>query len=79
MLVSVPKSGDLTDCTNYRGLTLLPALSKLFSNLLLQRLSPHVELNDHQYGFRHGRGTADALFALDATVPGLHSTQNGYL
>jgi hypothetical protein len=67
-LVSVPKSGDLTNCANYRGLTLLPAISKLFSNLLLQRASPHVELSDHQYGFRHGRGTADALFALDATV-----------
>jgi hypothetical protein len=62
------KFGDLQSCTNYRGLTLLPALSKLFSNLLLQRLSPNVELNDHQYGFRHGRGTVDALFALNATV-----------
>jgi hypothetical protein len=67
-LVSAPKSGDLTDCANYRGLTLLPAISKLFSDLLLQRLNPHIELNDHQYGFRHGRGTADALFALDTTV-----------
>jgi hypothetical protein len=67
-LVSMPKSGDLTNCTHFRGLTLLPALSKLFSNLLLQRLSPHVELIDHQYGFRHGRGIADALFALDDTV-----------
>jgi hypothetical protein len=54
-------------CTNYRGQTLLPALRKLLSNLLLERLSPHVELNNHQYGFRHGRGTADALLALDAT------------
>jgi hypothetical protein len=66
--VSAHKSGDLTNCTNYRGLTLLPALSTLSSNLLLQRLSLHVALNDHQYGFRHGRRTADALFALEATV-----------
>jgi hypothetical protein len=66
--VSAPKSGDLTNCTNYRGLTLLPALRKLFTNLLLQRLSPQVDFNDHQYGFRHGRGTADAQFALDARV-----------
>jgi hypothetical protein len=66
-LISVPKSGDLTDCRNYRGLTLLPAIRKLFSNMLLQRIRPHVQLHDHQYGFRPGRGTADALFALDAT------------
>jgi hypothetical protein len=66
--VSVPKSGDLTNYANYQGLTLLPAISKLFNNLLLRWMSPHVQLNDHQCGFRHGRGTADALFALDATV-----------
>jgi hypothetical protein len=66
-LVSVPKSGDFTSCTYFQGVTLLSAISKLFSNMLLQRMSPHAELNN-QYGFRHGRGTADALFALDATV-----------
>jgi hypothetical protein len=67
-LVSAPKTGELTNCTNYRRLTLLSAISKLFSKLLLQRMSPHVELNDHQYGFRHERGTAHGLFALDAIV-----------
>jgi hypothetical protein len=67
-LVSVPKSRDLTKCCSYRGLTLLPAISKLSTSLLLQRASPRVELHDHQYGFRHGPGTADALFCLHATV-----------
>jgi hypothetical protein len=47
---------------------LLPTIAKLFTHLLLQRVRPHVSLNDHQYGFRRGRGTADALFALDAAV-----------
>jgi hypothetical protein len=56
------------NCANYWGLTQLPAISTLFSNLLLQLSCPHVELNDHQYGFRHGRGPAAALFALNATV-----------
>jgi hypothetical protein len=61
IIVSVPKSGDLTDCSNYRGLPLLPAITKLFTHLLHQRLRPQLQLNDHQYGFRRGRGTADAL------------------
>jgi hypothetical protein len=65
---SVPKSGDVTNCANYQGLTLLPVISKLFNNLLLRWVSPHLQLNDNQCGFRHGRGTADALLALDATV-----------
>jgi hypothetical protein len=68
ILVSVPKSRDLTACSNYHGLTLLPTITKLFTNLLLQRVRPHVQPTDHQYGFRRGRGTADAFFALDARV-----------
>jgi hypothetical protein len=68
ILVSAPTSGDLTNCSNYRGLTLLPAISKLFTILLLQRVSPHVHLHDHQYGFRQGQSAADTIFALDATV-----------
>jgi hypothetical protein len=60
-LVSVPKSGDLTNCSNYRGLTPLLTITQLFTHLLLQRVPPHVQLNDHQCGFLRGRGTADAL------------------
>jgi hypothetical protein len=60
-LVQVPKSGDLTNCANYRALTLLPAKRKLFCNLLLQKVSPHGKDNDHQYGFPHRQGTADSL------------------
>jgi hypothetical protein len=59
---------ELLQLPALRGLTMLPAISKLFRNLLLRLVSPHVELKDHQYGFRHERGTADAQFALDATV-----------
>jgi hypothetical protein len=54
ILVSVPKSEDRTDCSNYRGLTLLPTITKLFTSLLLQRVPPHVPLNDHQHDFRRG-------------------------
>jgi hypothetical protein len=61
--VLVPELGDLTDCSNHRGLTLLPTITKLFTHLLLQLVRPHVELYDYQYGFCRGRGTG--LFALD--------------
>jgi hypothetical protein len=47
ILVLTPKSGDLADCSNYRGLTLLRTITKLFAHLLLQRVRPHVPLNDH--------------------------------
>jgi Reverse transcriptase (RNA-dependent DNA polymerase) len=68
ILLCSPKAGDLTSCANYRGLSLLPAIDKLFAIMLLQRITPHVPLHDSQYGFRPGRGTADALFTMNAAV-----------
>jgi len=48
------KKGDKTDCSNYRGISLLPAMYKVLSNILLSRLTPYAEeiIGDHQCGFR---------------------------
>ena len=68
VVVCLPKSGDLSKCTKYRGLTLLPCISKLFNISLTGRLSAFVHLNDKQYGFRKGRSTHDAMLVLHAAV-----------
>ena len=67
-MVCLPKDGDLTSTDNYRGLTLLPSINKLFCIMMTDRLSSAVHLNDNQYGFRRGRSTQDALFALQSVV-----------
>jgi Reverse transcriptase (RNA-dependent DNA polymerase) len=46
----------------------MPAIDKLFSQIMVKRLAAHVPLHDHQYGFRKGRSAFDALFALHAAV-----------
>jgi len=53
IIVSVYKKGDKTDCTNYRGISILPTTYKILSNILLSRLTPHAEeiIGDHQCGF----------------------------
>jgi hypothetical protein len=45
--------GDKTDCSNYRGLSLLPTTYKILSNILLSRLTSYAEeiIGDHQCGF----------------------------
>jgi len=45
------------DCSNYRGISLLPTTFKILSNILLSRLTPHAEeiIEDHQCGFRRNR------------------------
>jgi len=51
--VRVYKMGDKTDCSNFRGLSLLSATYKILSNILLSRLTPYAEeiIGDHQCGF----------------------------
>jgi len=48
------KRGDQLECANYRGIALLNATYKVFSNILYARLLPHVEskLGHYQAGFR---------------------------
>ena len=45
--------GDKTDCSNYRGISLLPTTYKILSNILLSRLIPYAKeiIGDHQCGF----------------------------
>ena len=53
ILVPIYKKGGKTDCSNYRGITLLPGKYKILSNILLSRLIPYAEeiIGDHQCGF----------------------------
>ena len=68
IVTNLSKPGDPTDCGNYRGITLLPALDKLFMKVIANRLLNFVKLHDHQYGFVRGKGTTEAIFNLIATL-----------
>jgi hypothetical protein len=39
--VAIYRKGDETDCSNYRGISLLSTSYKIFSNILSSRLSPY--------------------------------------
>jgi hypothetical protein len=62
------KKGDSQDLSNYRPVTLLPVLSKVFEEVALSQLVPFLEsnnlLNYNQFGFRKGKSTSDAIFDL---------------
>jgi hypothetical protein len=66
IIVPVYKKGDKTDCSNYRGISLLSTTYKILSNILLSRLTPYAEeiVVDHQCGFQHNWSTTDHIFAF---------------
>ena len=66
IIIPIHKEGDKTDCSNYRGISLLPTTYKILFNILLSRLIPYVKeiIGDHQCGFRHNRSTIDHIFCI---------------
>jgi hypothetical protein len=66
IVVPIHKKGDKTDCSNYRGISLLSASYNVFSNILLCRLIPYADeiIGDHQCGFQRNRSTTDQIFYI---------------
>jgi sorting nexin-29 len=60
IVVPIHKKGEEVDCSNYRGITLLPTSHNILSNILLSRLIPYAYeiIEDHQ----RNRSTADQIY-----------------
>ena len=62
--------GSKSDPKNYRPITLLSCIGKIFTSILNDRLNVYFEqftiLNENQAGFRHGYSTTDHMFSLYA-------------
>ena len=60
--------GSIDDPDNYRGITLLSCVGKLFTAVLNERLTMFLEstgtIGDEQAGFRAGFPTMDYIFVL---------------
>ena len=68
IVIPLFKKGDPDDVNNYRGITLLSCLSKIFTGVLNKRVNAWCEehniISDSQFGFRKGCSTTDAIFVL---------------
>jgi len=65
-LIKLPKKGDLSSCSNYRGITLLSILGKVFNRVLLNRMKNAIDpqLREQQVGFRKNRSCTDQITKL---------------
>ena len=66
IIVKIPKKGDIKECKNWRGVTLLPVISKIFGRVVINRIKKGVDkiLRKEQAGFREKRGTTEQIFIL---------------
>ena len=62
------KTGDVNSLDNYRGITLIPVIAKLFELVILEISSECLETDDLQFGFKSNVGCANAIFTLRSTV-----------
>ena len=67
-IVPIPKKGDLSQLGNWRGISLMSLLAKLYNRVLLNRLRPVLDplLRKNQNGFRPGRGFPEHILCLSS-------------
>jgi len=62
------KKGDPTEASNYRGIAFLNCVMKIYTSIILKRLTNWVAkknlLSEFQFGFRSGYSTVDSIFVL---------------
>ena len=67
-IVPIPKKGSNTNPGNYRPVSILPILSKVFERIIYTLVSKHLKVHSlispYQFGFSSGKSTTSALLAL---------------
>ena len=67
-VVPIFKAGDSSALTNYRPISVLTFFTKVFEKIVYNKLFNFISDNnilyDHQYGFRKGRSTQQAIITL---------------
>jgi hypothetical protein len=66
IVVPIHKEVHKTDCSNYRGISLLSTSYKILSTILLARLTPYADeiTGDHECGFWRNRSMTDQIFYI---------------
>ena len=74
LIVNLFQKGDKEDPGNYRGITLLSVVGKVFCKILNNRLVEHLDreraLHEGQAGFRKNRSCIDNDYTLNEVVQG---------
>ena len=71
-LKPIYKKGNTDNTHNFRGLAIASALAKLYSLIMLKRLTKYIKVNKYispnQIGFMEGFRTSDHIFLLQTII-----------
>ena len=71
-IIPIHKKGDIENPTNYRPISCLPYISKIFEKCMTNRLISFCNkcsiFTKYQFGFRHKLSTSDALINLTENI-----------
>ena len=72
IIAPIYKKGDPNKAENYRGTTLINILGKIYSQILLNRLTKwsttYEHLNKSQFGFQKNKSILDCIFILHSVI-----------
>ncbi len=71
-VIPIFKSGDVDDENNYRPISILPSISKIFEKAIVQRLRRFLEdfdlISNNQFGFRNNMSTEKAIMQFTSKI-----------
>ena len=70
---------NINDLNNYRGITLVPLISKLFELVILNICDNYVVTDDLQFGFKKNVGCSNALFSCRKLLSTLRTMEVVFL
>lgn len=70
IIVPIHKKGSRTECGNYRGISLLSVVGKIYARIVSDRLRVLTDsvIMDEQGGFRASRGCVDQVFVVKQVI-----------
>jgi hypothetical protein len=70
IVIKVSKKEHLSQCRNWRGVTLLVVISKIFNKIILERVKNSLGkgMRKEQAGFRHNRSCIDQINTLRVII-----------
>ena len=69
-ITPVFKEGDPTNVINYRPISILPTVSKVFENIIAQQLNPFLETASQNYCVAFGKDTVRNMLYCDSYISG---------